>query len=618
MPSLTREEKGNMQRREDLRNIAIIAHVDHGKTTLVDAMLYQAGAFHSHGQMEERVMDKLDLEREKGITILSKNTAVRWQGKTINILDTPGHADFGGQVQRVLIMVDGCLLLVDASEGPLPQTRYVLANALENGLSPIVVINKIDRPDARISEVVDEVLELFLDLDASEEQCHFPLIYTNARTGTATLDLKVPGKDLRPLFNLLFEKVPAPEYSPEHGLQMQIATLDDNDYVGRIGIGRIKEGKIAVGDQVMQVKSESEQYPVKITQLYGFEGLNRIAIQEANAGDIVALAGIENLFIGDTVTDLNDPCPLPPLKIDDPTLEMVFSVNTSPFAGREGKYVTSRQVRDRLQKELRGNPALRVEDADTPDSFRVFGRGELQLAILIEMMRREGFEMCVGRPRVLFKEEAGRTCEPYETLHVDCPEAYVGVITGTLGIRLGRMMKMSNHQTGWVRMAFDVPMRGLIGLRPVLLTATRGTVILHNQSAGYRPLAGDISHRPTGVLVADREGRVTGYALNNLQDRGDLFVGPGTPVYEGMIVGENARNVDIVVNITREKKLTNMRASGADDHYQIAPPRVLSLEEAIAFINEDELVEVTPHSLRLRKMYLRAEQRKIFEKRATI
>jgi GTP-binding protein len=602
-------------RREDLRNIAIIAHVDHGKTTLVDALLYQSGVFGSRPQTGERIMDTLDLEREKGITILSKNTAIVWQGKTINILDTPGHADFGGQVQRVLKMVDGCLLLVDASEGPLPQTRYVLSNALENGLSPIVVINKIDRSDARINAVVDEVLELFLDLDATEEQCHFPLVFTNARSGTATLDWRMQGKDLRPLVDLIFEKIPAPEYDPEHRLQMQIATLDYSDYVGRIGIGRITQGEINVGDQVLHIKSADERYPVKITQLYGFEGLERIAIRQARAGDIVALAGIENLFIGDTVADLTDPSPLPPLKIDEPTIEMVFSVNTSPFAGREGKYVTSRQIRDRLYKELRGNPALRVEDADTADRFRVFGRGELQFAILIEMMRREGFEMGIGKPHVLFKKEAGQVLEPYETLLVDCPEDYVGVITGALGMRRGRMTRMNSHQTGWVRMTFEIPMRGLIGIRPLLLTATRGTVIMHNQSTGYRPVEGEVSHRKTGVIVADREGKVTGYALNNLQDRGELFVSPGTPVYEGMVIGENSRDMDLVVNIVREKKLTNMRASGSDDQYQIAPPRILSLEEAIAFINDDELVEVSPQSLRLRKVYLNTEERRVAEKR---
>jgi GTP-binding protein len=602
--------------RQEIRNIAIIAHVDHGKTTLVDAMLHQSGVFRANQQVQERAMDKLDLEREKGITILAKNTAVHWQGKIVNIVDTPGHSDFGGEVQRILKMVDGCLLLVDASEGPLPQTRYVLSNALACNLSPIVVINKIDRPDARISEVLDEVLELFLDLDATEEQCHFPVIYTNARTGTATLDLEKPGTNLVPLFDLIFEKCPPPMYDPEHPLQLQVTTLDYNDYVGRLGIGRISHGTIKVGDQVMLVKSETETYQTKITQLYGFEGLKRIDISEAQAGDIVALAGIEKLYIGDTVTSLSDPRPLPPLNIDEPTLEMTFSINTSPFSGKEGKYVTSRQLRDRLYKELRGNPSLRVEDADTMDAFRVYGRGELQLAILIEMMRREGFEMCVGKPRVLFKREEGKLMEPFEHLLVDCPEDYVGVITGTLGTRKGRMTRMANHSTGWVRMAFDIPMRGLIGLRPILMTSTRGTAIMNSHFAGYRSHEGEINHRMTGVLVADREGRVTAYALNNLQDRGELFVPPGQHVYEGMVIGENARDVDIVVNVVREKKLTNMRASGSDDAYQLAPPRTLSLEEAIAFINEDELVEVTPTSLRLRKMLLRAEDRKRAEKAA--
>jgi GTP-binding protein len=603
-----------MEYREDLRNIAIIAHVDHGKTTLVDGMLKQAGAFRTGQVVQERVMDKLDLEREKGITILSKNTAVHWQGKMVNIVDTPGHADFGGEVQRILKMVDGCLLLVDASEGPLPQTRYVLSNALEAGLSPIVVINKIDRPDARISEVLDEVLELFLDLDASEEQCHFPVIYTNAREGTATFDLDKPGVNLAPLFDLVFDKVPPPAYDPEHSLQLQITTLDYNDYVGRIGIGRIRHGVIRVGDAVVLVKSETETIPTKITQLYGFSGLQRTPIEQATAGDIVALAGIEGIFIGDSVTSAEDPRPLPPLKIDEPTLEMRFSVNNSPFSGRDGKYVTTRQIRDRLFKELRANPAIKVEDSETTDSFRVYGRGELQMAILIEMMRREGFELCVGKPRVLLRRENDRLMEPFENVLVDCPEDFVGVITSTLGMRRGRMMRMSNHSTGWVRMNYEIPMRGLIGLRPILMTSTRGTAILHNQFAGYRPMEGEISHRPTGVLVADREGRVTGYALNNLQDRGELFVGPGTQVYEGMIVGENARDADIAVNITREKQMTNMRASGSDDALKIAPPRNLSLEEAIAFINEDEMVEVTPQSLRLRKVYLSAEERKRAEK----
>jgi GTP-binding protein len=604
--------------RNDLRNIAIIAHVDHGKTTLVDGMLKQSGTFRANQAVQERVMDSLDLEREKGITILSKNTAVHWEGHVINIVDTPGHADFGGEVQRVLRMVDGCLLLVDASEGPLPQTRYVLSNALAAGIAPIVVINKIDRPDARTTEVLDEVLELFLDLDATEEQCHFPVIYTNAREGTATMDLARPGKDLSPLFHLILEIVPAPSYEEGHPLQVQITTLDYNDYVGRIGIGRISEGIARAGDPVTLAKTDGTHIETRITHLYGFEGLHRVPIEEALAGDIVAIAGIDGIFIGDTVTSLEDPTPLPALHIDEPTLEMLFQVNTSPFSGQDGKYLTSRHLRDRLTQELRTNPALRVEDGPTPDTFKVYGRGELQLAILIEMMRREGYELCVGKPRVIFRREGERLMEPCEHLLVDCPEEFIGVITGTLGTRRGKMTRLSNHGTGWVRMAFDIPMRGLIGLRPVLMTATRGTAILNSQFAGYFPAEGEISHRATGVLVADRPGKVTSYALNSLQDRGELFVIATTPVYEGMIVGENSRESDLVVNITREKKLTNMRAAGSDDNYQIAPATILSLEEAIAFISDDEVVEVTPKNLRLRKSILSWEDRKKAEKRDVI
>ncbi|MCB9357730.1 MAG: translational GTPase TypA [Calditrichaeota bacterium] len=602
--------------RDNIRNVAIIAHVDHGKTTLVDAMLHQAGVFRENQQVAERVMDKLDLEREKGITILSKNTTIRWQDNIINILDTPGHADFGGQVQRVLRMVDGCLLLVDASEGPLPQTRYVLSNALELGLSPIVVINKIDRPDARIGQVLDEVLELFLDLDATEEQCHFPVVYTNAKLGTATHDLSVEGENLMPLFRLLFDKVPAPVYDDEAPLQLQITTLDYSDYVGRIGIGRIANGTINQAEQVMLIKNDGSRAQAKVTQLYTYEGLARVDAKSAWAGEIVALAGVENMDIGDTVTSVLDPRPLPPLKIDEPTLEMVFSVNTSPFAGREGKYVTTRQIRDRLFKEIQGNPALRVEDAENMDGYRVYGRGELQMAILIETMRREGYEMNVGRPRVLFKTVNGKRMEPYESVLIDCPEEFVGVITSTLGMRRGRMTHMTDHATGWVRTTFEIPMRGLIGIRPIMLTMTRGTAIMNSQFLDYRPVEGEVTQRANGVLIADREGRVTAYALNSLQDRGEVFVAPGTQVYEGMVCGENSRDNDLVVNIVREKKLTNMRASGSDENYKIAPPRPMSLEEAIAFINDDELVEVTPESIRLRKMHLSEEARKQAAKRA--
>ncbi|NUO19008.1 translational GTPase TypA [bacterium] len=602
--------------RENIRNVAIIAHVDHGKTTLVDAMLHQAGVFRDNQQVAERVMDKLDLEREKGITILSKNTTIKWQDNLINILDTPGHADFGGQVQRVLRMVDGCLLLVDASEGPLPQTRYVLSNALELGLSPIVVINKIDRPDARIGEVLDEVLELFLDLDASEEQCHFPVVYTNAKVGTATMDLGTPGENLMPLFRLIFDKVPPPEYDDEAPLQLQITTLDYSDYVGRIGIGRIANGTIKQAEQVMLIKNDGTRSQAKVTQLYTYEGLSRVDAKSAWAGEIVAVAGLENMDIGDTVTSMLDPRPLPPLKIDEPTLEMVFSVNTSPFQGREGNFVTTRQIRDRLFKEIQGNPALRVEDSETSEGYRVYGRGELQMAILIETMRREGYELAVGKPRVLFKTINGTRVEPYEQVLMDCPEEFVGVVTSTLGMRRGRMTHMTDHATGWVRLTFEIPMRGLIGIRPIMLTMTRGTAIMNTQFLDYRPVEGEVKQRANGVLIADREGRVTEYALNSLQDRGEVFVGPGTMVYEGMVCGENSRDNDLVVNIVREKKLTNMRASGSDESYKIAPPRPMSLEEAIAFINEDELVEVTPQSIRLRKYYLKEEERKQAAKRA--
>ncbi|MBK6766710.1 MAG: translational GTPase TypA [bacterium] len=602
--------------RETIRNVAIIAHVDHGKTTLVDAMLHQAGVFRENQQVAERVMDKLDLEREKGITILSKNTTIKWQDNLINILDTPGHADFGGQVQRVLRMVDGCLLLVDASEGPLPQTRYVLSNALELGLSPIVVINKIDRPDARIGEVLDEVLELFLDLDATEEQCHFPVVYTNAKIGTATLDLSSPGENLMPLFRLIFDKVPAPQYDDEAPLQLQITTLDYSDYVGRIGIGRIANGTIKQAEQVMLIKNDGTRSQAKVTQLYTYEGLARVDAKSAWSGEIVAVAGLENMDIGDTVTSLADPRPLPPLKIDEPTLEMVFGVNTSPFQGREGSFVTTRQIRDRLFKEIQGNPALRVEDSETAEGYRVYGRGELQMAILIETMRREGYELAVGKPRVLFKTVNNIKVEPYEMVLMDCPEEFVGVVTSTLGMRRGRMTHMTDHATGWVRLTFEIPMRGLIGIRPIMLTMTRGTAIMNTQFLDYRPVEGEVRQRANGVLIADREGRVTEYALNSLQDRGEVFVGPGTHVYEGMICGENSRDNDLVVNIVREKKLTNMRASGTDESYRIAPPRPMSLEEAIAFINEDELVEVTPQSIRLRKYYLKEEERKQAAKRA--
>ncbi len=596
-----------MKQRETIRNLAIIAHVDHGKTTLVDAMLHQSGLFRENEKIAERVMDGLDLEREKGITIMAKNTAIDWNGTTINIVDTPGHADFGGEVQRVLKMVDGCLLLVDASEGPLPQTRYVLSNALASGLSPIVVINKIDRPDARLGEVEDEVLELFLDLDATEEQCDFPILYTNAKAGTATLDIDEPGKDLRPLFEVILDKVPAPTYEEGHPLQLQITTLDYSDYLGRIGIGRVTNGILHTGNSVLMTGGEGGTV-AKVTKLYGFSGLRRLDIEEARPGDIVAIAGIEGIQLGWTLTDPETPKPLPELQIDEPSLEMIFTVNTSPFSGRSGKFVTSRQLRSRLFKEIQGNPSLKVEETDSPDSFRVLGRGELQFAILLETMRREGYEVAVSKPRVLTRREGnGPLLEPWEHLIIDCPEEFIGVITQTMGFRKGRMMKMSNSESGWVRLEFEVPMRGLLGLRSQMLVETRGTAVINHFFLEWRGFAGEIPSRKTGVLVADRPGKANAYALQNLQERGQMFVAPGIEMYSGMIVGANSRSDDMWVNPSKEKKLTNMRAAGSDDNYMLHPPKILSLEEALEFISDDELVEVTPDAIRLRKRYLTEE-----------
>lgn len=590
-------------KREKIRNLAIIAHVDHGKTTLVDAMLWQSGIFRENQQVAERALDSLDLEREKGITIMAKNTAISYKDYTINIVDTPGHADFGGEVQRILKMVDGCLLLVDASEGPLPQTRYVLSNALENGLSPIVVINKIDRPDARIEEVENEVLELFLNLDASEEQCNFPMIYTIAKDGLSTLDMKVPGENLVPLFETIIKNVPPPEYVENHPLQIQITTLDYSDYLGRIGIGRVTNGTLKVGDWV-NMGTEESFTKTKITQLFGFSGLKRIPIQIAEPGDIVAIAGVDGIKLGDTLTDVENPKPLPKLKIDEPSLEMMFSVNTSPFSGREGKFVTSRQLRDRLFKEIQGNPSIQVEETDSSDTFKVVGRGELQLAILIETMRRESYEMAIGKPTVRMRKENDKLLEPFEHLVIDCPEIHIGVITQAMGLRKGKMVKMVNHSEGWVRLEFHIPMRGLIGLRTFLVVETRGTAVINHLFLGWFPYVGEIPHRTSGVLIADRQGRTTAYAIENLQERGIMLVGPGNDVYSGMIVGENSRSTDMWVNITKEKKLTNMRASSSEEAYHLHPHRILSLEEALEFISEDELVEVTPKSLRLRKKYL--------------
>ncbi|MCL4491852.1 MAG: translational GTPase TypA [Nitrospirae bacterium] len=595
-------------KREDLRNIAIIAHVDHGKTTLVDGMLRQAGIFRSNERVQERVMDNIDLERERGITIMAKNTAVEYKGVKINIVDTPGHADFGGEVERTLKMVDGVLLMVDASEGPLPQTRFVLKKALELKLPPIIVINKIDRPDARIQEVLNEVYDLFIDLDATEEQLEFPIVYTNAKRGTAALSMEDGSEDLRPLFNLILETIPAPEGDPQGILQLLVTNIDYNDYVGRLAIGKIFSGTVKVGDPVAMVNGTGEVIKMKITSIYTFQGLDRIDARESSIGDIVALAGIEGINIGDTITHIETPRPLPRIKVDEPTISIVFSVNNSPFAGREGKYVTSRNLRERLEKELLYNVAIRV-DFDNTDSFKVMGRGELQLAILIEMMRREGYELSVSMPETITKAVNGALHEPMELLVIDVPEEFVGVVTQQVGIRKGKMQKMQNNGHGRVRLEFRIPSRGLIGFRSQFLTDTKGTGLLNHLFDGYEPWHGVMSKRQTGALVADRAGKSTTYALFHLQPRGTLFINENTSVYEGMIIGENSRDNDLDVNVTKEKKLTNMRASGSDDSLQLIPPKVLSLEQAIEFIKEDELVEITPQSVRLRKKVLDVNKR---------
>ena len=603
------EKTMSLEIRDSIRNIAIIAHVDHGKTTLVDGMLHQSGLFGERERIAVRALDSMDLEREKGITIMAKNTAIPYQGRTINVVDTPGHADFGGEVQRILKMVDGCLLMVDASEGPLPQTRYVLSNALELGLSPIVVINKIDRQDARIDEVLNEVLDLFFDLDANEEQCDFPVIFTIARDGLATVDYKIPGENLRPLFDLIVERVPPPSFTPNHPLQLQITSLDYSDYLGRIGIGRITNGSIAVGQNVLMADGEEEENirKAKITQLFGFSGLKRIPIPKADAGDIIAIAGIEGIKLGDTLTDPDDPRPLPALKIDEPSLEMLFSINTSPFAGREGTLLTSRQVSDRLFKEIQGNPSLRVEKTEQANSLKVVGRGELQMAILIETMRREGFEITISKPTVRTRTIDGKLLEPFEHLVIDCPETYIGTVTGMLGSRKAKMLKMINHSSGWVRLEFEIPMRGLIGLRAALIVDSRGTAILNSIFLDWRAHMGEFNRTVSGVILSDRNGRVTAYALENLQERGVMFIAPGDEVYSGQIIGENSRREDMWVNPTKEKKLTNMRAAASDESYQLHPPRQMSLEMALEFIEDDELVEVTPKSIRLRKLHLSEE-----------
>jgi GTP-binding protein len=594
---------------QTIRNIAIIAHVDHGKTTLVDAMLRQSGTFRDNEKVAERVMDSNDLERERGITILSKNTAIHFEGGKINIVDTPGHADFGGEVERALKMVDGVMLLVDAAEGPLPQTRYVLSKALEAGLKPIVVINKIDRPDARSKEVLNEIYDLFIDLDAEESQLDFPVLYAVAKAGTATLDPDKPGVDLQPLFEAIVNTIPPATGDPDATLQILVTNLDYSDYLGRIAICRVFQGTLHTGDDVTISKRDGSLQKTRITKLFTFIGLKRTEIDETTMGDIVAVAGVEGITIGETITSVENPAPLPLIIIDEPTIAIQFSVNTSPFAGREGQFVTSRNLRERLEKELLINVSIRVEDTGSPDSFKVLGRGELQLAILIEMMRREGFELTAGRPEIVTKTVDGVLMEPVERLTIDVPEAYTGVVIEKLGPRKGEMTRMRNHGSGRVRMEFRVPSRGVIGLRSEMLTDTRGTIVMNSLFDGYMPYQGGIPQRPTGSMVSDRQGMTTAYSLNGLQERGVLFVGAGVDVYEGMIIGEHSRNNDLDVNVVKEKHMTNMRASTADDAVRLVPCKTLNLEQAIEFVADDEVVEITPKSLRLRKKILQANRR---------
>jgi GTP-binding protein len=591
------------------RNVAIIAHVDHGKTTLVDALLHQSGIFRANERVAERAMDNTDLERERGITILAKNTAVHYGDILINIVDTPGHADFGGEVERTLAMVDGVLLLVDASEGPLPQTRFVLRKALERRLTPIVVINKIDRPDARIQEVLNEIYDLFIDLDATEEQLDFPVLYTSARAGTSSLTATDTGTDLRPLFDSIINDVPPPRGDANAPLQMLVANLDSSDYLGRIAIGRVFNGRVKIGDPVAVCKLNQQVQETKVTKLFAFDGLKRVEIAEAAAGDIVCLAGIEDITIGETIADAEHRIAMPVIAVDEPTVSMIFGVNTGPMSGRDGQFVTSRQIKDRLDRELLGNVSIKVEPTDTPEQMKVLGRGELQLSILIEMMRREGFELQVSRPDIVTKDVKGTLMEPIEDLVIDVAEEFQGVVIAQAGTRRGTMTKMVNHGSGRVRLEFRIPARGLIGFRSQFLTETKGTGIMNHLFSGWEPWHGAIPARATGALVADRAGVATAFAIWNLQERGEMFVEPGEPVYEGMIVGENARASDMDVNITKEKKQTNMRASTADEAVRLIPPRKLGLEQAIEFINDDELVEVTPRNIRLRKRVLAANMR---------
>jgi GTP-binding protein len=598
-----------LAQRNDLRNVAIVAHVDHGKTTLVDAMLWQSGSFRENQDVGERVMDSMDLEREKGITILAKNTAVRLGDTKINIVDTPGHADFGGEVERALTMVDGVLLLVDASEGPLPQTRFVLRKALEARLPVVLVVNKVDRPDARTAEVIDEVYELFLDLDATAEQIDFPIVYAVARDGRAGLDPEQLEPTLKPLFDTLLETIPAPTYDPDHPLQALVTNLDASPYVGRLALLRMRHGTLRKGQQIAWCRANGKIEYARVTELYVTEALDRVPADEAGPGEIVALAGLPEVTIGETIADPDEPRPLPVTVVDEPSLSVTIGINTSPLAGTEGTRLTASLVKQRLDAELVGNVSLRVLPTVRPDAWEVQGRGELQLAVLVELMRREGFELTVGKPEVLVREIGGKRHEPVERIAIDVPEEFVGVVTQLLALRKGRMQQMVNHGTGWARMDYLVPARGLIGFRTEFLTETRGAGIMHHVFDRWEPWAGELRTRPTGSLVADRSGAATGFAIQNLQERGSLFIAPTDPLYEGMIVGENARSEDLDVNASKPKKLTNMRAASADELIRLIPPRPLSLEQALEFIGDDECVEVTPRSVRLRKVELSASKR---------
>jgi GTP-binding protein TypA/BipA len=614
-----------MALRSDLRNVAIVAHVDHGKTTLVDAMLWQSDVFRSNQNVESRVMDSNDLERERGITILAKNTSVQVPdgedgAVTVNVVDTPGHADFGGEVERALAMVDGALLLVDSSEGPLPQTRFVLRKALERGLPVLVVVNKIDRPDARIAEVVDETFDLLIDLGAGDDQIDLPVLYTNALAGTATLDPSEPGENLLPLFRTILDHIPAPEHDPEHPFQALVTNLDASAYLGRLALCRIQHGEVRRGQTVAWCKADGTTEKVKLGELFLTEALDRVPAESAGPGDLIAVAGIDDVTIGETLADVDDPRPLPVLTVDEPSLGMTLGVNTSPLAGKDGTKLTARQIENRLDQELIGNVSIRVNPTERPDTWEVQGRGELQLAVLVETMRREGFELTVGKPQVVTKEIDGVVHEPFERLSIDVPEAYVGVVTQLLGLRKGRMEQMVNSgaqgDEGWTRLEFRVPARGLIGFRTEFLTETRGTGIIHHTFDGYEPWVGELRTRPNGSLVGDRTGSATQFALMNLQDRGQLFISPGADVYEGMIVGENSRSEDMDINPTKEKKLNNIRSATSDELVRLAPPRAMSLDQALEFIREDEAVEVTPHSVRLRKVNLDATTRGRAAKRA--